>query len=122
MAAGIAIQVKGGQYIQSYLPLFDNIEIGNTRMGFLLRAVAGIVISSGIFSIIVSLMGIVGACRRMVLLLVIVSSFYRIVSSFIHFLFRVQAARHQIIFKLLFYQCNGVLNTVNSQIIVIFYY
>lgn len=73
MAAGIAIQAKGGEYLQSYLPLLDNIEIGNTRMGFLLRAVAGMVIATGIFSIVVSLMGIVGACKRLVVLLIIVS-------------------------------------------------
>ncbi|XP_063439745.1 tetraspanin-9-like [Mytilus edulis] len=71
MAAGIAVQAKGGEYLQSYLPLLDNIEIGNTRMGFLLRAVAGMVIATGIFSIVVSLMGIVGACKRLVVLLII---------------------------------------------------
>ena len=73
MAAGIAIQAKGGDYLQSYLPLLDSIEIGSTRMGFLLRAVAGIVITTGIFSIAVSLLGIVGACKRIVVLLIIVS-------------------------------------------------
>ena len=86
LAGGIVMKEKGGVYYDQYMPLLENITIGSFKMGSLVKALAGFGISLGIFAIVVSIMGIVGAWCKMRILLILVSCFFLIFVLFIFLL------------------------------------
>ncbi|KAK3107659.1 hypothetical protein FSP39_019365 [Pinctada imbricata] len=71
LVGGIVMTQKGGAYFDQYMPLLEEITIGSFKLGSLVKALAGLGISLGLFAIVVSIMGIVGAWCKMRILLVL---------------------------------------------------